>query len=476
MKRRLSIKLKLTLWYTSFMAVIAAACLGVILAVSGHVAENEAIRTLNFAVRTNLNEASLEEGRLKLSPEFRFYLNDVYLLIYGKNGALLSGQIPPEFPVETELENGITKYITGGGEGFYVQDFWISSGWEDGIWLRGVLKKPDSNRMLDTIFKVFSIILPFFILSAALGGYFIVKRMLAPVSDITRAAGTISEGKDLSARIGLSEGSDEVGRLASAFDHMFERLERSFEAEKQFASDASHELRTPTAVILAQCSYAKKHADSVAEYQEAMEVIERQAGKMSVLTERLLDITRLEQGTRRLQPEWFDFREMLREFAGEWEEGEKRIRLSLEAEEALLIYADPFLISRVVQNLLDNAKKYGRSGGETILRLRKQGANAVLEAEDNGIGIPKKALEKIWQRFYQVESSRTFGSGLGLGLSMVRQIVQLHGGEITVRSVFGEGSCFVVSLPIDGIPGGGCMDGVPDRKREEKKRWKNGGI
>ncbi|MDO4327072.1 MAG: HAMP domain-containing sensor histidine kinase [bacterium] len=447
MRRRLSVKLKLTLWFTCFMCLIAGVCLGLVLMVSGQVAKKEAYAILSLTVRDNLSEVALLDGKLHLSTEFSFYQNEVSCLIYNKDQALLSGQIPPAFPVDTTLENGVTKFVPAGSEGFYVLDFWIPNGWEEGVWLRGVLTNPGSSRMVHTIVTAFCWILPFFVLSASVGGYLVAKRTLAPISAITEMAERISEGKDLTRRIGLPEGKDEVSRLASAFDNMFARLEQAFEAEKQFTSDASHELRTPTAVILAQCAYAKKHADSLEEYGEAVEVIERQAGKMSQLIERLLDLTRMDLGTQKFHMERLDFSDMVCVLCEEQDTGARGISILTQIEEGVAIQADSFLISRVVLNLLENARKYGKENGTIAVRLFSENHNVILEVEDDGIGIEEEHLDKIWQRFYQVEKSRGENSGLGLGLSMVRQIVELHGGTISVKSVFGLGSCFTVIFP-----------------------------
>lgn len=447
MKKHLSIKLRLTLWVAGFMSLTAALCLGLILLVSSRVAENEAFRTLSLTVKNSLTEVSMENGTLSVSPDFRFYTNDVYMLLYSRSGTLLSGQTPPAFPVSTPLENGVTKFVPGEEEDFYVLDFWIPSGWDDGLWLRGVLKSTDSSQTADNIFTIFSIILPFLILLAAGGGYLISRQALAPISRITDVAENISEGQDLTRRIGLPEGTDEVSRLSSAFDHMFERLEQAFEAEKQFTSDASHELRTPTAVILAQCSYAKKHADTIEEYRESIDVIDRQAQKMSLLISRLLDMTRLDLGTVKLKPERTDLSEMARVLCSEQDTGERNISLHSQIQDGVFTNADPFLISRVIVNLLDNGRKYGREGGDIFLRLYSTEQEAVLEVEDNGIGIAPEDQERIWQRFYQVNPSRESGNGIGLGLSMVRQIILLHGGTVTVNSRPQQGSCFTVRLP-----------------------------
>ena len=371
------------------------------------------------------------------------------MLIYSKDKALLSGQAPPSFPVSTELENGVSRFVPGDDGGFYVLDFWVPSGWDSGYWLRGVLRSPDGSQTIDQIFLIFSVILPFFILTAAVGGYFIVKKALSPISYITDAAGSISEGRDLTQRISLPVKSDlEMKRLADAFNHMFARLEQAFEAEKQFTSDASHELRTPTSVILAQCSYIKKHGDDLEEYREAIDVIDRQAQKMSLLTQSLLDMTRLDLGTRQLAKEDLDLSAMLRAICEEQDTGARQISLHPSIEEGIHIMADPFQISRVIINLLENARKYGRENGCIKVRLSKQDTQAVLQVEDDGIGIPAEHLDKIWQRFYQVNPSRQSGGGLGLGLSMVRQIVLLHGGTIDAVSRPGEGTCFTAKFPV----------------------------
>lgn len=303
------------------------------------------------------------------------------------------------------------------------------------------------NRMEEDLVDLFFTVLPFFLLLAAVIGYFIIRSTLSPLSHITDAARNISGGKDLTKRIGIPSANDEVSRLANAFDHMFARLEQSFEAEKQFTSDASHELRTPTTVILAQCSYAKKHADTLEEYQEAIDVIDRQARKMSLLIERLLDMTRLDLGTQKLVMETVNLSEMAHVLCEEQDTGVRGISILPWIDEGITIQADPFLISRVITNLLDNAQKYGKENGHIFFRLSSFGAVVLLEVEDDGIGIEEGELDKIWKRFYQVGSSRDSDSGLGLGLSMVQQIVELHGGKIIVESIFGCGSCFTIKLP-----------------------------
>ena len=448
MKHKMSIKLRLTLWFTAFMALIAVLCLGLILVIGSSVAENDARNLLSRIVRQDIEGISYENGRLSFETGFSFYEDGVYTIVYNNEGAVLAGEVPPGFPVTEALENGMTKEIAGEGETYLIFDLYVPSSWEEGIWVRGVTEAPSMDDSVGRSMTVFLIILPVIILLAAAGGYFMIRRAMKPIASVTELASSISEGRDLKKRI--SEGyqsTDEAGRLALAFDQMFERLESSFEAEKQFASDASHELRTPTAVITAQCAYLEKYADSMEEYKEGLSVISRQAARMSVLIDRLLDITRLDFGTKKLDLEDTDLSELVAVLCEEQDTGEKGISLSTDIEKGIHAQVDAYLFSRVINNLLDNARKYGKEGGHIAASLKKDAGGKVLfSVEDDGIGIAPEDQDRIWRRFYQVNPSRQTGSGLGLGLSMVKQIVELHGGSIIVESEPGKGSRFKVIL------------------------------
>lgn len=446
-RRRMSVKLKITLWFTAFMTLIAGLCLGLIVVISTRVSSSQVMDVLERTVREDAGKVRLEQGTLNFDPEFRFYENGVYIVLYNAKEAMLTGQTPPGFPQQEPLENGVIRSVSGRGDRFYVFDLWIPSGWEDGVWLRGVIRGADPSQTLDQSFAVFLILLPFIILSAALGGYMIARKALAPMEKIIQAAESISEGKDLGRRIGLNKGDEEVVRLSNSFDQMFQRLEKAFEGEKQFASDASHELRTPTAVILAQCAYMDKYAEEIQDYKEGVEVISRQAQRMSTLISRLLDMTRLDFGTSKPQMEETDISALVEVLCQEQDTKGRGISIETEIQPGIQAQADPHLFSRAVVNLLDNARKYGKENGYIRVRLKREQGQILLQIEDNGIGIGPEDQERIWQRFYQVSPSRESGGGLGLGLSMVRQIIELHGGEIQVESVLGQGSTFTIRLP-----------------------------
>ena len=226
------------------------------------------------------------------------------------------------------------------------------------------------------------------------------------------------------------------------------RAQEAARIKSEFLANMSHELRTPTTVILAACEDARKNAQTPADYQAALDVIDRQAHKMSALIRSMLEITRLDQGTQKVNWEYADLSDLVTVICDEQAMVARRgIRISCAAEPGIFIDMDVFLISRIVQNLLDNAFKFGVDGGWIHVALRRTAAGAELTVQDNGIGISQENLDKIWQRFYQADPSRQENAGLGLGLSMVQQIVTLHGGTVAVTSAPGHGTTFTVTLP-----------------------------
>jgi signal transduction histidine kinase len=237
-------------------------------------------------------------------------------------------------------------------------------------------------------------------------------------------------------------------QLAGAFDRMFERLEKVFDAERQFTSDASHELRTPTAIILAECDRAKRKAETPEDYRESIANISEQGKRMSALIDELLGITRLQQGTERYPLNRGDLSEFVTLSAEEFVPADDRgIRMETEIEPGIECNFNASLISRVIYNLLQNAYRYGSDNGYVRLSLGRENGDAVIRVKDNGIGIKKEDLDKIWQRFWQADSSRGAESGNGLGLAMVKEIAELHGGSVTAESTEDRGSEFIFRIP-----------------------------
>ena len=240
----------------------------------------------------------------------------------------------------------------------------------------------------------------------------------------------------------MGEGQDELHQLAAGFNGMFERLDQAFEMEKQFTSDASHELRTPVAVILAQCELMMGEEKSPKEYQHALNVIERQSRKMSKLIQDLLMYTRLELKTDKYKKEQVSLSEIAESVCEDMALiRRKGITLTRQVQEGITCSGNQMLLTRLLVNLISNAYRYGKENGHILVKLEKNTGEIRLSVEDDGIGIAPEEQERIFRRFYQTDSSRT-GEGTGLGLSMVRQIAEFHGGTVQVESVPGKGSIF----------------------------------
>jgi signal transduction histidine kinase len=298
---------------------------------------------------------------------------------------------------------------------------------------------------LKQLFLILAFSLPFFLPASAAGGYLLVSRLLRPIDLMTRTARRIS-AEDLSARIGLPETDDELGRLASTFDEMLARIENSFERHKRFTADASHELRTPVSVMKAIISVTRKRRRSPEEYEQALEDLEAVAGQMGNLVNDLLALSRSDLNPA-VRSERVDLGSLLSNVAESLRSlaEAKGISLSTDIQEGLFVEGDGDALTHLALNLLDNAVKYTKEGG-IRLSARSSENKARIEIADSGIGIAREHLPMIFDRFYRVDQSRS-SEGTGLGLSIAQAIVRQHRGTIEVRSEVGRGTTVIIQLP-----------------------------
>ena len=444
--RNLSIKLKITLWYTAFMALLIILTLIVLFSISSVQVLSDARARLRNTVLQAFSEIDYEDGLLTFDDDINYLEEGVYISVYDAQGYLLYGRTPTGFSGASTLIMDQMQQVGSGQDFWYVYDYCQSVDGYGNLWIRGVASHSRSDSILRIITNAALILLPFFVAFIALGGYLITAKALRPLSAMTETARAISEGNDLTRRIRLGSGRDEVHVLAHTFDQMMERLQSSFETEKQFTSDVSHELRTPVAVILSQCEYASQEGTPSDELWGSIGVIGAQARKMSALISQLLTLARADSGKQKLQYELVNLSELAEIIVEEQSIAaeEKGITLLTDIQPEILLRADETMMMRLFINLISNSITYGKPDGHTLVTLSANETEITGSVQDDGIGIPADKLDKIWQRFYQVDPARTSGSssGSGLGLSMVKWIVQAHGGRIEVSSRLGEGSCF----------------------------------
>lgn len=448
--KRLSIKLRITLWFTVFMTLSILACITFLSFESRTLVEERSAEELVKQIQEFAEEIEWEEGALEFDEDFEVYHDGIYFSAYDETGSLIYGWQPDGFKPEGILPSGKVTGVEGAGESWVAYTIEHSpAGYAGSLRLVAVTHSASAGAVYAVVQTLSLALLPIILLIAALGGYLIACRAFRPVKQITETAERISDGNDLSARIGLPEGRDEIHTLALAFDRMFDRLEDAFENEKRFTSDVSHELRTPTAVILSECEYALENAATLDEAKASLSRISDHAGKLSALISQLLFLARADNG-QALQKETFDLSmlaEVICEGQAELAE-QKGVTLRTAIEPNLMITADQTMLMRLVINLVDNAVKYTPAGGEVRVTLREEDGTLIGEVRDNGIGIAPEHLPHIWERFYQVDPARDPNeSGAGLGLSMVKWIAEAHGGSVVAQSKLGEGSAFIFRLP-----------------------------
>ncbi|NMD41837.1 MAG: HAMP domain-containing protein [Firmicutes bacterium] len=443
----MTIKLKITLWFTTFMILLSAVVFAFIAFFTSSTASQELRGKLTGLVDKNSREIELDDGELEIDDDFVSFKDGIHCLIFDQDGSKITGYSPDGMLEREPFRDGAIRQVQVGLEPYLLYDRLLPVSRSKSIWLRGIV--PERGGGVDTaaVNRAVLIALPLLIVLAAVGGYLIAGRSLQPIKEIGKTAEEISKSGDLSKRIAVDGSGDELQRLAEIFNRMFERLEANFELQQHFTSDASHELRTPLSVILAQCEYALEDVTGKEELYELIGVIQKQGYRMSHLIESLLSFTRMEQRTEAYSFTRIDLSALVLSVCREQEgSGERGITLTGEIQPGIFLKADGALIVRLLENLIRNGYRYGRERGKIRVSLSEAGGTVRLSVADDGIGIAGDELPKIWNRFYRVERSRSAakGKGLGLGLAMVKQIVELHGGRIEVKSEPGWGSVFTV--------------------------------
>lgn len=458
MKHRTSIKARVTSWYVFFLILIVCTLFIALGYTTNRVVQNNIKDNLQTLVEYSIKDVDFIDGQLRIDRDMITTRDGASVLVYKENNFIVSGSLPDNINDEIPFIDKSIRTIEDHGNKFYVYDHLIDNPDHADVWVRGITSAnlSDSDPAMAYMSKAFLIILPLLILLASIGGYFITRGAFKPITQITGTVKSIQAGGDLSRRIGLDDSNypkDEIYSMASTFDDMLRRLEDSFESEKQFSNDASHELRTPLAVIMAQCEYAMKEGKTPEETMEALEVIYGQSRKMSTLVSRLLLIARADKGTLLLNYEDIDVSELTSMVAMEHQlaADEKDIEIVQIIEPDITASVDESMFIRIWSNLISNSIKYGREGGVIEVSLSSDGEYISGSVKDNGIGISPENLPKIWNRFYQVDPSRNDSGSAGLGLSIVKRIVEHHGGKLETYSTIDEGTEIIFRLPLKHI-------------------------
>lgn len=449
MKKLTSIKTRITIWYTSLMLVLIA----VVLALVGTLSYRLSIDNIEKDIKLQVTQVS-EKITTRQHDVFQSVDRDKELKnvsIYESNGKYIVGQYIYDI-ANIEFREGPPRRETVDGKGYIVYDV-LRRGDPNGyggFWIRGAESVNSTMLLGRSAIIIILIIIPLILLLTALGGYYITKKAFLPVNNIIKTANDISSQNDITRRIEIPDGAkeDELHKLSVTLNKMLDKIEYLIKQEKQFTSDASHELRTPISVILAQGEYLLDIAQNDKE-KELAENIVTKANQVSKLVSRLLLLARIDQNRQKFNKEKVDLG-VLADIAVDSMKDlaeQKNILLLTNIPDNLIIDADESLLLSAITNLISNGIKYGNESGYVSVSASRLGNSVEIIVADNGVGISEEHLDKIWGRFYRVDDVRNDEySSNGLGLSMVKSIIKLHGGEITVKSEVGKGTAFRIVL------------------------------
>ena len=478
-----SVRLRLTLWYTAVLALVL-----VVLAAAGYFVfwQDTAKRTdsdlaeLSSAFLTTLDAEMEEQKGLEAFKnasevaiaEHRF--RDHLFAVVNPSGSLFltsldlpSAKATPETVptgllssedfrrfVEAALRSDVLYQNVGKGRRAY-------RGYARHFPVRGqtymlvILRSLHPQReMLQGITTTYAWVIPIAVLLASVGGYFLARKSLAPVVEMATQAGHIGAAT-LHERLAVRNERDELGHLARSFNDLLDRLDQSFERQRRFMADASHELRTPVAILRGEAEVAlSQPSRSPDEYRDSLAVLHGEAQRLTHIVDDLFTLTRADAGQYPLEPRNFYLDDLVADCVHSARSLAlaKKITLTAEPSEESPIHADETLVRRMVLNLLDNAIKYTPEGGRVMVSCGLFANQYALRITDTGQGIPADLQPRIFERFFRADKSRsraeTDDGGAGLGLSIARWIAEAHNGRLELTRSDSTGSTFTAYLPI----------------------------
>ncbi|MBQ6845735.1 MAG: HAMP domain-containing histidine kinase [Oscillospiraceae bacterium] len=371
--------------------------------------------------------------------------------IYESGGKYIVGQYNYDV-VNVPFEEGLPRRESIDGKEYIVYDIKVQAPprLHGGFWIRGVESVNSTMLLGRSAIIIMLILVPLILLLTGLGGYYITKRAFRPVNNIVKTANEISHQKDITRRIEIEPNSkeDELHHLSVTLNKMLDKIENLIKQEKQFTSDASHELRTPISVILAQGEYLLDIAKDEKEKELAQTIVDK-SKQVSKLVSRLLLLARIDQRRQKFNKDKVDLGVLVDIAVDSMKElaAQKEILLFTNVPEGTIVDADESLLLSAITNLISNGIKYGNESGHVSVSASKLGDRTEIIVTDNGVGISEERIDKIWTRFYRVDDVRNDeDNSNGLGLSMTKSIIELHGGEITVKSSLGCGTEFRIIL------------------------------
>ena len=398
-------------------------------------------------LETEINEAYAPEVNARFIRVYREGTGVIYLSGAPKDGTFDPSRIP--FP-PSEKKDGVRRTRLASGQPLLIVTMSFTTPDASRFMVESGMPDQQIQVVLHGLLLTLAVYTPFIVFLAIGGGYWLMRRSLQPVNEITERAEGITS-TNLSERLPVIRTGDELERLSAALNRMIARLEDAFQHINRFSADASHELRTPLTIL-------QLELEGIVHNHRLSESLEDQIGsaleethRMYRIVESLLTISRLDAGDAKLDRLHLDLSALATSTAAEMRvlAQEKAIALRTTTEDRVYVEGDRTRLQQVVANLIDNAIKYTQECGTVEASVHRESGKAVLQVSDNGAGIPAEAVPHVFERFYRVDKARSRASGgAGLGLSIAKAICAAHGAEISVSSREGRGTCFRVVFPL----------------------------
>ena len=460
-----SVRLRLTLWYTAVMAcvllVLASATFFLLKKNATHRTDAAAIeqadsflKTVDAEVHDAAGPDSLQDGLSAAMSEHRF--RDTLFFALDKDGnSLATSAVAPldlqALLARTDRHQSELHTVHLGKQGYrsYIRKFSVD---HQDCTLIVLQSLHPQEEFLETLTATFALIIPLAIFLSGAGGYLLVRRSLSPVAAMGAEAGQIT-ADNLHARLHVQNAKDELGHLALAFNSLLDRLDLAFDQQRRFVADASHELRTPVAILCGESDVTLSKPDRTPEeYRESLNILRAEARRLKQIVEDLFTLARADAGQHPLQLSEFYLDELAAECVRNMRTlaSAKRIALYCHTQKEMPIRADESLLRRMLLNLIDNAVKYTSTGGEVNIWCSEAEDTYSVSIIDTGEGIPAELHLRVFERFFRADKVRArseSGGGAGLGLSISLWIAQAHGGRVELTSSSPAGSTFTIGLP-----------------------------
>ena len=476
-----SIRTQLALWFTSVLAVILIAFAVAALIFLSYTIRRQTDTTLREIAGTfaeSIEREQLDSDGENISPDarkneaIREVMNELkfrnyQIFVFKENGKLLapdsqtSGENILSAEQITKLADDFsnssqkTSYFTLNSNDAEFRIFAKKhiNGQNFSVFVAHSLNEDDE--LFDGFRNILFVCIPLVLILAAFGGYFLARKTLSPVAQMSETASKIS-ATNLHARLPVKNEKDELGGLATVFNSLLGRLDDSFERQKRFMADASHELRTPLAIVRGESEVALSREDRPnGELRESLSIVNDEGKRLTRIVEDIFTLARVDSGQVQANFTEIYLDELLADCVRNLHVlAEKRnVALTLSANEEMPMRGDEQLLHRLFLNLIDNAIKYNRKAGSVSITAEKSSKKYQITIADTGAGIPPDEQAKIFERFYRADKARsrtseTATSGAGLGLSIASWIAEIHQAEIELVRSDGSGSVFRVIFSV----------------------------